>query len=657
MRRFSYLALPVLIVTLLGFAFIQQAGAAAAVAPSPTAFESDDFNTYNLNVDLWTLVNPVGDGSIAMTGAGTGNAYLRLTAPEGVSHDAWKISKAVRVMQPAEDTDFEVEVKFDSIPSEEYQLQGIHVAQDDGTYLLFEVYHTGTKLNAFAASTRNGKSRRKIRAAIQTPPAGSLYLRVNREGNQWIFSYSEDGQSWTTAGRFTQKLAVSEIGVFAGNHNPRRSKGPAPAYTAVVDYFANTAQPFTDEDAAPVVDTQPPLIHAIRQTLTKDGLLVNWSTDELSVELLEYGKTKAYENEPLTSQASYNHSILLPELVAGSTYHYRISAIDSYSNVARTENFTATAPRLDPIANGIHVWYGLNQLIGRLGQPQRWVNILGNIARPQRIRSLTYSLNDGREVRLRLGRDGRRLVASGDFNADIPLKALQPGTNTVRFTARERRGGSSTTEVLLDFQPGNEWPLPYRADWRRLPSVEAIQDVAQVVDGEWTLARGQLRTANPGYDRLVAIGDRDWTNYEVVVPVTLHKTSNGAGIGILVRWNGHTNNPVATANPKSGWLPLGAIGWYYKGRLELYGNGARILGTRRRTLQKGIPYIFKMQVQTLPGGSPIYRFKVWRQGRAEPRGWDIERRGRRSDPKHGSMLLVAHKADVSFGPVIVTPLE
>ena len=285
------------------------------------------------------------------------------------------------------------------------------------------------------------------------------------------------------------------------------------------------------------------------------------------------------------------------------------------------------------------------------------MNVLGSIARPQRIRSLTYSLNDGRNVRLRLGRDGRRLVSSGDFNADIPVTALQPGANSVRLTATERRGGSSTTDVVLNFQPENTWPLPYSVDWRQLDSVEAIQQAAQVVDGEWTIDRGQLRTVKPGYDRLVAIGDRHWTDYEVQVPITIHKSSNGAGIGILVRWNGHTDNPVATANPKSGWLPLGAIGWYHKNRLELYGNGARILGTQSRTLRRGVTYMFRMQVQTLPGGSPVYRLKVWQQGKAEPDGWDIQRRGRRSDPKHGSVLLVAHKADASFGPVIFTPLE
>ena len=46
----------------------------------------------------------------------------------------------------------------------------------------------------------------------------------------------------------------------------------------------------------------------------------------------------------------------------------------------------------------IEIWYGDNQKFGHLGNPQKWINILGNVSDQDGIKSLHYSLNNGSEV-------------------------------------------------------------------------------------------------------------------------------------------------------------------------------------------------------------------------------------------------------------------
>ncbi len=225
-------------------------------------------------------------------------------------------------------------------------------------------------------------------------------------------------------------------------------------------------------------------------------------------------------------------------------------------------------------------------------------------------------------MRLRLGADGRRLVNSGDFNIEIPTKALQPGMNTVEVVARDRRGRTTTATVQVDWQPDQVWPLPFTVDWSEL-STEEIQHVAQAVDGRWEIANGKLHIAKIGYDRLMAIGDTQWTDYQVEVPITIHKLNSRYGVGVVMRWNGHTDNPVRTRNPRSGWLPLGAIGWFHNGRLAISGNRWRVDPRQvYRPIAGGATYMFKMQVQTQSNNRPVYRLKGVAAGKAGTRKMD-----------------------------------
>jgi hypothetical protein len=230
------------------------------------------------------------------------------------------------------------------------------------------------------------------------------------------------------------------------------------------------------------------------------------------------------------------------------------------------------------------------------------------------------------------------------------------------------------------------WALPYVIEWQ---TTSSIQESAQVVDGRWALEAGGIRPLDLGYDRLVAVGDMSWTDYEIIVPITIHRfdpsgeqpPGNGPGVGVLVRWEGHyvwgKDHPLRRwwlrdlrywrkrrEQPRRGWWPLGALGWYrwsreFGYRLSILGNRAALIAedTSGRKLQLGVRHVFKMQVETREGRTSLYRLKVWQEGAPEPPRWDLCGAGPQGELSCGSALLVAHHADASFGDVSVVPID
>lgn len=318
----------------------------------------------------------------------------------------------------------------------------------------------------------------------------------------------------------------------------------------------------------------------------------------------------------------------------------------------------------------ITIWSGLNQSFGQIGIPQAAINILGNVTDPNGVTDLSYTLNGGSSVQLSQGPDTRRLLAAGDFNIDINISLLNAGSNTIVITARNSLNQISTETVNVQYTAGQTWPLPYTIDWNTAGSIE---NVAQIVDGHWTLDSGRIYSTYLGYDRLVAIGDTAWTDYEVTVPITIYSldssgfnnVSQTPGVGLLFRWTGHTDYPISGMQPKSGYLPLGAIGWYsweYMNpanvRLNIVGNNLHVLQTDYSGfhLTFGVAYYFKMRVETIPNVGGRYKLKVWQVGDAEPSEWKLEGQQSLSDPQKGSVLLLSHHVDARFGNVVITPV-
>lgn len=342
------------------------------------------------------------------------------------------------------------------------------------------------------------------------------------------------------------------------------------------------------------------------------------------------------------------------------------------------------------------IWHGTTQTFGHNGEPQTWINILGHVSDHEQLKTyaltadscgLRYTVNGQQPPEYEgclefvphtgsfiHGND--RLARPGDFNVDIripdvALSPLQPGANTVVITATTTSDVKIVQEVIVNYQSDNVWPLPYAVDWSQ---VGFIPDVVQVVDGKWSVQSDELRPVEVGYDRLVSIGDLDWTDYEVTVPVTFHGLDpdhvydnqdgwpgpGGApGFGVMMRWQGH-NYDRYRRQPALGWDNHGALAWFRwnataDGRFRLDGNVNPSVDSDNVVMSPGDAYIFKVRALTKSDGE-YYYFKYWPAAEAEPADWQLTTKGDANSKVNGSILLLAHHADVSFGDVAIQPV-
>jgi hypothetical protein len=330
----------------------------------------------------------------------------------------------------------------------------------------------------------------------------------------------------------------------------------------------------------------------------------------------------------------------------------------------------------------LSIWYSLHQQVGHLGHAQDDFNLLGHVQASEGIAALTYRLNGAAPETLTVGQgpfgDGRRLGARGDFNADIPLDRLRLGANTVVLTATDPTGAEATARVRVDRREGDGYALPAAIDWAQ---VDDVQDVGQVVDGKWGLSEAGLRTLETGYDRIFLIGDTTWQDYEVTVPVTIHRVdaktgprSGANGLGILMRFTGHavgTYRDWPADQPTWGYQPFGAIGWlrwndgaesppyrqFYHGDYNTMDN----FGTF--PIQEGQTYWMTMRAETLPDtnegrGVTRYAWKAWPDGQDEPAAWAFEvTQTSEHALRRGGMVLLAHHVDATFGNVRIRSLD
>lgn len=315
----------------------------------------------------------------------------------------------------------------------------------------------------------------------------------------------------------------------------------------------------------------------------------------------------------------------------------------------------------------IDIWYGDEQRFGHLGLPQRWINILGRVD-TKRVVNLEYVLDDAAPQPLSIGPDGHRLASPGDFNVELAFDALTTGFHTLAIIATDSGGNSAQRNVTLVMEERKRRPLPHRIQWNQVPR---IQDAAQIVDGRWKLTTQGVRVVEPYYDRVIALGDLSWTDYEVRTTVIFHglrvpnKEQGDAGAGVIhaalaVRWPGHD---MDGRQPHVKWYPLGATA-EFRVNPSWKGCSWRILGgggivaeeTDKRAIELEHPYIMKHQVVSARGSATRYRVKLWKGEEPEPVNWDLELLKEPSDVHQGGALLIAHYSEVTFGDVEVLPV-
>jgi regulation of enolase protein 1 (concanavalin A-like superfamily) len=117
---------------------------------------------------------------------------LSIAIPSGgTGHDVWTGSNlAPRILQTVNNGDFQTEVKFQSVLTAQFQMQGIIVEQDANTFLRFDFLRTNAGVQVFAASFTGGNATQRINTGAIGGSTNPLWLRVDRVGNNWTLSYS-----------------------------------------------------------------------------------------------------------------------------------------------------------------------------------------------------------------------------------------------------------------------------------------------------------------------------------------------------------------------------------------------------------------------------------------------------------------------------------
>lgn len=316
----------------------------------------------------------------------------------------------------------------------------------------------------------------------------------------------------------------------------------------------------------------------------------------------------------------------------------------------------------------IDFWYGSHQRFGTPGRPQPWINLLGNVQPAGQIDSLSFSVKGGAERPLNVGGDLHRLAMAGDFNAEIGWDEMGAGLHDVTVRARMRNGVLAERTLTIELAEEAGWPLPYEVDFG---SVDDLQSVVQVVDGEWRLHPDGVRTVQRYYDRVLTLGDTNWTDYEALVHLTVHDftppkpsppTYDVTHFGVAMRWRGHHDDG---RQPRRKWFPLGAQGELLV-RTHPDSSRWRVLRDQpsdkpplfqrgHERVELGAPLWLRTQVATVPDGRTRYRFKHWADGDTEPADWDVQV-FERDDYPSGALCLVPHNTDVTIHRVRVTPL-
>ncbi len=317
-------------------------------------------------------------------------------------------------------------------------------------------------------------------------------------------------------------------------------------------------------------------------------------------------------------------------------------------------------------------------------------NLLGRVREVAGVRELGYSLNGSERRPVVLQREddeGMRLDRAGVFGVDsIDLQELDRGggDNRLRLWLVRKDGATSQRELRFrcrEFE-GERFELD-------LEGVRGAEEVAQVVDGRWSIGRDrsgarclEIASADTGYDRIVLFGRRDWSDgYTVSMRISVHELTGPHNVGILYKWNCHDLGDGTTI-PNTWSTGLGYYCSYGPGLRIRVGErvhydadgrkvGDRLLGqaplslVRRwrsqvlhraglqavlSELKLGRHYWFRLRV-----GAERHVLSVWRAGGGPPRRPRVVAAADDGELVRGSVGIIAHRCAVRVHEYRVEP--
>jgi len=208
------------------------------------AITGDDFNRCEGLGSLWSTLDPSGDATFGVAGVGTPDAWATVAVPGGSSHAPDGTYLPARIAQVVVDLDVDLALRIDSELAGEGQLQGWTFEQSNDDWLSAELYRLGPDVRLAVRSTSAG-----VTTLVHDEPiaaAAPYFLGVERAGDQWTFSWSDDGASWNELPAFARPLVMLQVGLFAGN----AGGASAPAHQAAFDWFDYRDASQADEDGS-----------------------------------------------------------------------------------------------------------------------------------------------------------------------------------------------------------------------------------------------------------------------------------------------------------------------------------------------------------------------------------------------------------------------
>lgn len=670
---------------------------------------SDDFNSFNLNRELWSYVDPHERGQLRMEGAGTSGAMVSLEVPGNVEYGG--VQGHLQLVQPVVDVaQSEWEAKFQNafeVPDGE---GGIMLESIPGTSMTFGFRFDGTDLVLQAKRYGAGAEAQADSAWVQSGPwsgAGDLWLRVAREGTSFAASYSTDGQVWFDGPELDFSGAAALGGLYAGN-GPL-SDGP---FVLETDYIFDNAFPLPFEDMGLPEDFQAPYVYRWHIDLLSDSAArLKWYSDEPSTGIVRWGLTTEYlGGSSFVEPAAYSNEGVMSGLDPASLYHAQATVSDVLGHEETLPDQTFNTNGYGSIHPAIRIWNGWQhevsnhnfQVFGEHGNAQDRVNIVGRVFDEDEDRialsdTLEWSLNGADYVTTLLGDDRAidpapwRLSDEGDFNIVIPIEDLNDAPlvdgyhrNELLLRVTDDDGHEAFHMVIVSFKPDTSWPGDYMTDFEAsaLFSKHGLQFQVQVVDGDWLLDQDPhhgyvLRTNGKhlGYDRIFALGEAlgedAWDNYEATIPFTVMgfdqagftPGTHSYAFGVINRWNGHQEGGEFEV-PLHGLYPMDSLftyRWYdlvggETWELWVNENNHEILGFNGPVIVPGDNYVMKVRVQTQANGDVQHDIKVWSLGAAEPAEWTHSQTSPPGGPETGSLAIFAHHVDLTVGDITVTEL-
>ena len=271
------------VVLCLGLVCAGVLGTGAAQAQSADVL--DDFNGPALNTSVWTFTNPLNDSPLTMTGT-----QVRIAVPGNRNHFTWSgVNSAPRIMQATANTDFEIEVKFDSPVTLPFQMQGIRIEQNASNSITVQFDHNGTAMEVVYSHVVGNVAGTPV--SVEIPTGAPMYMRAVRRASRFTFSYSVDGVSWVEAAATDRVMTVARVGAFVGNY----STSTPPAHTGLIDYFYKRA-------VAPSITVSP------QSTTVTEQTSATFSVVASGTPTLSYRWRRNGVNIPSATAASYTLS-------------------------------------------------------------------------------------------------------------------------------------------------------------------------------------------------------------------------------------------------------------------------------------------------------------------------------------------------------------